>query len=130
MTLRANTLETSFSVHAVSSATEQWVPLTFIDIHTVFHHHSTTLVSLKALALEVSWSVDASSLTTEIWRNAALIDVSAVPLVRVQSVTIVTATPEAADGVSASAVSAESADHSALVYIFEEWPPIDEVSSV
>lgn len=118
MSFGAQTLETALCVHTVSSSTQQWVPLTLINVHTVFHHHKTTLISFKALALEVSRSVDASALTAEIRRNAALIDIGAVPLIRVQSVSIVAAASEAADGVSASPIGAKCANHSAFIYIF------------
>lgn len=43
---------------------------------------------------------------------------SAVPLIRVQSISIITATAEAPDGVSAPPIGAQSVYHSALIYIY------------
>lgn len=50
-------------------------------------------------------------------RGSAELLTSAVPFVGVQSKAVVTATAEAADGVSTPSVGAQSVDHPALIYI-------------
>lgn len=127
MSVRADTPEAAFRVFTFASSAQQGVPLTLVDVHAVFHHHEATLVTFETLAFKISWRVDAPALSTQVGRDAALVDVSAVPLVRVQSIAIITATTEAADGVSAPPVCAQGVYHPAFIYIFEEGSAIDEV---
>lgn len=130
MSVGTHTLEAALVVHTLTTATQQRVPLTLINVHAVLHHHEATLVTFKTFTLEVPTCVHTRALTTQVWRDTALVDVCTVPLIRVQSEAVVTATTETTDGVPTLPIGAQAVDHLTLIYIFEEGPSINEVSSV
>lgn len=124
------TLVAPFCVQAGSSLTKQWVSLTLIDVHAVLHHHEATLIALKAFALKAAGRVDTCTVTAQVGRDSALVDICAVPLVGGESESVVAPTPEAADGISAGAVGAQTTENLTLVHIFVEGSARQDVSSV
>jgi len=100
------TLKAALSVHTGSTPTKERVTFTFVNVHAVLHHHEPTLVAFEALTLEAAWRVDADAASTEVRRNPALINVRAVSFLHVQSKAAVATALEAANCISALAVSA------------------------
>lgn len=127
VTRRALTAITSLCVVANASSAQERISLTFVNIHAVLHHHESALIALVTLAFEVAWGVHTLASAAEVRRYAALVNVCAVPLFGVQSKATVTPALEAADGVSALAVRAETWYHLAFIDIFEERFPIRNV---
>lgn len=126
----AVTLKAALSVHTGATPTKERVTFTFVNVHTVLHHHEATFVALEALAFKAAWRVDTDATATEVGRDPALVNVCTVSLLHVKGEAIVATALEASNRVSALSIGAHPGKGFALIDIFVKWTTSEDVPSV